>query len=80
MAEAGAEYPREAEPTCPAKGLLVNKGISSKATKPSWGKTGFLQVGLSGLQLRANLYGCFISFPSARTLRSATDALCAGNH
>lgn len=74
------EYPCEAEPTCPARGLPVNKGISTKATKASQGKTGFLQVGLSGLQLRANLYGCFISFPSVWTPRSATDTICAGNN
>lgn len=49
MAEASTEHPQEPNPTCPPKGLLVNKGISSKATKPSWGETGFLKVGLSGL-------------------------------
>lgn len=79
MAEASTEYPCEEKPTCPTEGLLVNKGISSKATKLSWGKTGF-QVGRSGLWPRANLYGCFISFPSAWTLCSATDALCAENN
>lgn len=63
-----------------AQGLQVSKGIFSKAMTPSWHKTAFLEVGLSGLLLGANLCGCFINFPSVCTRRSASEAKCAENN
>lgn len=43
MGEDSTDYLCEGKPTCPAKGLLVNKGISSKTTKPSWERQDFLK-------------------------------------